>query len=216
MRTTHPLLLAKKIAFPTLNHKLHVLYHKSPKDISSRIGYYSKEKLRLVYTYAQYDRELMEPDIDIGESANQAFSRWPELLFQSPTPLLFQNFWIRIQKFFKFENPTPAQTPTTIIDPIKIYPCLYLRIDHTDSCCCRNWKGTPGPGPFFHKFLTPVADPGPKEKRRILPESTPALRAHGHLWTEGGTHPSRPENRCDFFLICFTKFSKQKQKCFGK
>jgi len=38
------------------------------------IGYHNKERLRLVYTYAQYDRELLEPDIDIGESANQAFS----------------------------------------------------------------------------------------------------------------------------------------------
>jgi len=31
---------------------------------------------------------------------------------------------------------------------------------------------------FFHKFLTP----GPKEKRRILPELTPALRIWSHLW----------------------------------
>jgi len=30
--------------------------------------------LRLVYTYAQYDRELLQPDIDIEEFANQAFS----------------------------------------------------------------------------------------------------------------------------------------------
>jgi len=32
------------------------------------IGYHNKERLRLVYTYAQYDRELLEPDIDIGEN----------------------------------------------------------------------------------------------------------------------------------------------------
>ena len=37
----------------------------------------------------------------------------------------------------------------------------------------------PGPGPFFPKFLTPV--PGPKEKRRILPESTPTFRIRSHL-----------------------------------
>jgi len=36
---------------------------------------------------------------------------------------------------------------------------------------------TPGP----HKFLTPVSDPGPKEKRRILPEKTPPPRIHGYL-----------------------------------
>ena len=60
----------------TLSHKLHVLCHKSLKYISPSIGYrcHNKERLRLVYTYAQYDRELLEPDIDIGESANQAFS----------------------------------------------------------------------------------------------------------------------------------------------
>ena len=43
-----------------------------------------------------------------------------------------------IRKFFKFENPTPVQTPATIIDPTVIYPCFYLRNDHTDSCYCRN------------------------------------------------------------------------------
>ena len=41
--------------------------------------------------------------------------------------------------------------------------------DRTDSCYCRNERVTPDPGPLFHKFLTP----GPKEKRRFLPESTP-------------------------------------------
>jgi len=46
--------------------------------------------------------------------------RWPESLFQTPTPLLFQNFGIRVQQFFKFENPTPVQTPATIINPALI------------------------------------------------------------------------------------------------
>jgi len=55
---------------------------------------------------------------------------------------------------------------------------LYLRNDHNDSCYCRNWKVTPVPGEIFHKFLTPNPgqDSGPKEKRRILLESTPALQ----------------------------------------
>jgi len=39
--------------------------------------------------------------------------KWPESLFQ--TPLLFQNFLIRVRLFFNFENPTPVQTPATII-----------------------------------------------------------------------------------------------------
>jgi len=40
-------------------------------------------------------------------------------------------------------------------------------------------KMTPDPVRFFHKFLTP--GPDPKDKRRVLPESTPALRIHDHL-----------------------------------
>ena len=50
--------------------------------------------------------------------------------------------------------------------------------NHTDSCCWK-WKVTQDPYPFFHKFLTPA--PGPKEKCRILPESTPALRIRSHI-----------------------------------
>jgi len=60
-------------------------------------------------------------------------------------------------------------------------PMFYLRNDRTDSCYCRNGKMTPDPDQVSHKFLTPVLDTGPKEKRRILPESTPALRIRYHL-----------------------------------
>jgi len=111
----------------------------------------------------------LDSDWKISQSAHL---RWPEALFQTPTPLLFQNFGIRVRQFFKFENPTPVQTPATIINPTLIYPRFYLRNDLTDSCYCRNWKVTLDPGPIFHKFLAP----GPKEKRRILPESTPVTR----------------------------------------
>ena len=72
---------------------------------------------------------------------------------------LFKNFLIRVRQFFKFENPTLVQTPATIIDPTVIYPCFYFRNDRTDSCCCRNLKVTP--------------EPGPVKKRSILQESTP-------------------------------------------
>ena len=62
---------------------------------------------------------------------------WPESLFQTPTPLQFQNFWIRArirnQQFFKFDHPTPVQTPATIIHPTEIFPCFYWRKDHTDQ-----------------------------------------------------------------------------------
>jgi len=73
-------------------------------------------------------------------------------------------FEIRVRLFFKFENPTPVQTPAKIIDPTVVYPRFYQRNDRADSCYCRNGKVTPDPGPVFHKFLTP--DPGLKEKRR--------------------------------------------------
>ena len=86
---------------------------------------------------------------------------WPVSLFQTPTPLLFHNFWIRVRLFFNFENPTPVQTPATITHPTEIYPWFYQRNDRTDACYCWNGKVTPDPGPVFRKFLTP----GPKEKR---------------------------------------------------
>ena len=42
--------------------------------------------------------------------------------------LLFQNFSIRVQIFFEFENPTPVQTPATI-DATEIHQCLNLSND---------------------------------------------------------------------------------------
>ena len=52
-----------------------------------------------------------------------------------------KNFvWQRVRKFFKFENPTPVQTPATL-DPTEIYPWFYLRNYHADSCTAKieNW-----------------------------------------------------------------------------
>ena len=78
--------------------------------------------------------------------------KWPESHFQTPTPLLFQNFWIRIRlrKFFKSKNPIPVQTRFTI-DATEIPQCFYLRNDiykdPADSCC-RKWQATPDPA--FH------------------------------------------------------------------
>jgi len=81
--------------------------------------------------------------------------RWPESPFQ--TLILFQKFWNLwpdpVRKFLKFENPTPVQTPTKIINPTLIYPCFYLRNYLTDSCYCRNWKVNPDPGPFLPNFF---------------------------------------------------------------
>ena len=62
-----------------------------------------------------------------------------------------------VQQVFKFENPTPVQAPATIMYPTQIYPCIYLRNDYTDSCCCRSSKVTPGL--VYHKFLASNPDP---------------------------------------------------------
>jgi len=40
---------------------------------------------------------------------------------------------------------------------------------------------TPDPGQVFPKILTLGPDPGPNEKRRILPESTPVIRIRSHV-----------------------------------
>jgi len=53
----------------------------------------------------------------------------------------------------KFLNPTPVQNPATIIDQTVLYPCFYLRNDRKDSCCCRNWKVTPGVGFGFSQIF---------------------------------------------------------------
>jgi len=116
-----------------------------------------------------------------ARSISNAHCRWPQSLFQTPTPILFQNFciWIRFRKFFKFENSTPVQTSDTI-EETENYQWFYFRNDHANSCYYRNWKVTPDSGPVFEKILAP--GPDPREKRRILRESPPALRIHGHLW----------------------------------
>jgi len=92
----------------------------------------------------------------------------------APVPKIFNPGLGKGPEFFKFENPTPVQTPATI-DSTEIYPCFYLRNDHADSCHGWKWKVTPDS--VFHKLLASV----PKEKRRILPESTSARRIHGHF-----------------------------------
>jgi len=66
----------------------------------------------------------------------QKLSEAAGVTFSDSPLLLFQNFLIRVRKFFKFENPTPVKTPATIIDPTVIYTCFYLRNDHTDYCYC--------------------------------------------------------------------------------
>jgi len=111
-----------------------------------------------------------------------ADQRWPELLFQTATPILFQNCSIRVRLFFKFENPAPVLTPAAIIDPtvsLTVFvPTKWLyRLLLLPRC-----KSDSGPGLLFPKFLTPGTDPGHKEKCRILPELTAVIRIRSHLW----------------------------------
>jgi len=42
------------------------------------------------------------------------------------TPLLFQNFWIRVRKMFKFDNPTLVQT-SDAIDATEIQQCFHQK-----------------------------------------------------------------------------------------
>ena len=125
----------------------------------------------LQHTYTSLETETKSRD------SITALQRWPESLFQTPTPLLFQHFWIRARirarLFFKFETPIPVQTPATIIDPTVIFPCFHLINDHTDSCHYRNWKVTPDPGPVIPKFLTP----DPKKNAESCQS-----RLRSHLW----------------------------------
>jgi len=56
----------------------------------------------------------------------------------APVPKFMNPVPDPVRQFFKCENPTPVQTPATIIDPTLIYPCFSLINDDTDFCYCRN------------------------------------------------------------------------------
>ena len=87
-----------------------------------------------------------------GNSTRGTRQRWPESRFQTPTPLLFQNFRIRVRnrvrQFVIFVNPTPVQTPATIIDLGVIYSCFYFRNDNR-LLLLPKLKSDPGSGSSF-------------------------------------------------------------------
>jgi len=67
-------------------------------------------------------------------STNQG---WPESHRQTPTRSCSQIFGSGSKKFFKFENPTPLETPATIdITEISVmvYVGIYMYKRHADSC----------------------------------------------------------------------------------
>jgi len=105
----------------------------------------------------------------------------PVLKFWNPNPG---------RNFFTCEDPTTVQTLATI-GRTEIQQCLK---DHADPCYCR--KQTVNSGPVFQKYLTP--DLGPN-KRRILPESTPAVWIRGHLcYKPGAFHVTLTRVRVSF------------------
>jgi len=63
-------------------------------------------------------------------------------------------------------NTTPAKNRRPFTTPTP-----QPNENRTYSCYCWKWKAASDPGLAFDNFLSPT--PGPKEKRRILPESTP-------------------------------------------
>jgi len=90
---------------------------------------------------SSYQLQICERGAVTHDVSCTAEQRWPEPLLQAPTPLLFQNIWIRVwvRLFFKFENPTLVQTPTKIIDPLhKKWPHRLLLMP--------KWKSDSGSG----------------------------------------------------------------------
>ena len=93
----------------------------------------------------------------------------------------FLNPGLGVESFQIWESG-PVRTAVSIVDPTEIYPCFPIRNDHADSCCCCwNWKVSPDPGSFFHKFLNPDPDPGQTKK-------TESCRSR--LWTSGSVATS--------------------------
>ena len=121
-------------------------------------------KKNLPYTWGKSTAWVILPSTKNFE--NHWFSvcqRWLESHFQSPIPSLFQNFsiWIRVRKF-KFENPTPVQTPATI-DPTKIYQCFHLRNDLADLLLPK-LKSDSGSGSSFSQNFD--SEPGSRCERK--------------------------------------------------
>ena len=88
--------------------------------------------------------------------------RWPESLFRTLTSLLFQKFGIRIRvlQFFKVENPTPVQTPSTIINITLIFPCFLLKKWRHRLLLLLKLKSDSGSGSVFFQIF----DSGSEEK----------------------------------------------------
>jgi len=112
--------------------------------------------------------------------------RLPGPIFQTPTPLLFQNFWTRIwvqvQQFFKFGNRTPVQTLVTTINATQIYLCFYLKKWPHRLPLIPTLKLTPGPGPFFSRIFDSGSVFWSERKTQNPAGVYSGTRIHGHLW----------------------------------
>jgi len=79
---------------------------------------------------------------------------------------------------FKFENPTPVQTPA-VIEATKIQQRLFLSNDiskdHADSCLyCWKQKMSPA-GSVFQKIFTPDPIPKKNTESKATPDPWPPL-----------------------------------------
>jgi len=90
------------------------------------------------------------------------------------------HFGYLFSKYFEFENPTSAQDCLPSTQP-KFSNAFTLEMicikTRQTPATAENKKMTPDSGPVYHNFFIQA----PREKRRILPESIPALRIRGHL-----------------------------------
>jgi len=120
--------------------------------------------------------------------------RWPESLFQTPTSLLFKNFWIRvririrIRLFFKFyESDSYSDSGNNHRSNRNLLMFLLKKWPHR-LLLLPKLKSDSGSGFDFSQIFDSPTRSGPKEKRRILPESTPELLIRCHLWSELHIH----------------------------
>ena len=91
-------------------------------EVAARIGYHNKEIFRLVYTYAQYDRELLEPrhrHRSICKSNLLKWEHWP--LTESAwyawatTTKLMRFYSICFTKCFRIKSESASETKMFLV-----------------------------------------------------------------------------------------------------
>jgi len=90
--------------------------------------------------------------------------KWPESLFENPTPLLFQNIFIRPGSgiFQIWESDTCSKSGYCRSN--RNLPMFFLKKWPRRLLLLTKLKVTPDPGPVFHNILTPGPDPKQKSE----------------------------------------------------